>query len=97
MNGATALPLAKMMRPPKMASITMMGRSQYFLRLAHEAPQLEHETRPSRPQNCRGIVWGAGPGGWRSIQYVSMLGSIRSRKGSLPSHRNRIPMGVTVL
>src|SRR5712692_5353110 len=41
MKGATALPLAKTIRAPNTASMRMMGRSQYFLRIRiklHSSP-----------------------------------------------------------
>ena len=44
-----------------------------------------------------GIVSGGGPGGWRSIQYVTASRANRSCRGSCPSKRRTRPMGVTVV
>src|SRR6267143_83478 len=52
MKGATAVPLARTMRVPKTASMRMMGRSQYFLRIRmklHSSPMKSIMTSSELP------------------------------------------------
>ena len=68
MNGATAEPWLSTISPPNSAIITMIGKSQNFLRTRRNIHNSDKKDISSLRQNWLRIVSGAGPGGVRSIQ-----------------------------
>lgn len=93
-NGATAVPLVKRIRPPKMTIVIRIGSNHIFLRTFRKSHNSDKKDITN--QNCCFMDSGLGPGGSRWIQYDFASGSSSRRSGSLPRIRNVKAVGVTV-